>query len=91
MECVLGVFYALLPLPCAVVFAAPPMMVTARRWSFTARAWCTGNRLTEWQQDIDERVSGVQRTLDGEDGKRTSHMARVCRRRVESKFLTPCH
>jgi len=43
------------------------MTVTARRWSFTARAWCTGGRLTGSQQDIDGRVSGVQRTLDGRE------------------------
>lgn len=57
-------------LPCAVMLASygashDPITVTARRWSFTGRAWCTGGRLTGLQQDIDGRVSGVQRTLDG--------------------------
>ena len=68
------------------MLAAPPITVTARRWSFTARAWCTGGRLTGSQQDIDERVSGVQRTLDGEWAWRG-----LCRRRVDERFLTPCH
>lgn len=66
-------------LPWAVVFAAPPTTVTARRWSFTARAWWTGGRLTGSQQDIDERVSGVQRTLDGD----VSVAEGLCRRRVD--------
>jgi hypothetical protein len=67
-------------LPCAVMPAAPPTTVTARRWSFTGRAWWTGGRLT----DIDERVSGVQRTLDGMWAWR--ELATVlcsCRRRVD--------